>query len=160
MLNFDLNSAIFSEDRIYRYLLLRKISKNGGRVLFVCLNPSTADESKDDPTIRRCIGFARYWGFSGLIVANLFAYRATSPEDLKKALDPVGPKNDDWLRAASSEADLTVVAWGNHGLFKERFVAVLPLLSNPKCFGVTNLGMPRHPLYISRSNPLVELPEV
>ncbi len=90
------NAATLSADRIYRYTLTREVDMfgNGEAAMFLMLNPSTADETEDDPTIRRCIGFARRWGYSTLHVANLFAFRATSPADLKMASDPIGPDND------------------------------------------------------------------
>jgi hypothetical protein len=120
------------------------------------LNPSTADALLDDPTIRRCIGFARAWGFGALEVVNLFAFRATLPSQLRAALDPVGPRNNRFLRAALGRADAVVAAWGAHGSWGGRDRAVLHLLSggidqpwpSPQCLGLTKHGHPRHPLYL------------
>jgi len=89
--------------------------KFGPQVLFIMLNPSTADELRDDPTIGRCIGFARSWGFGSLAVGNLLAYRTTSPGELCASRDPVGSENDRWLTRLHEESTLTIAAWGNHG---------------------------------------------
>jgi hypothetical protein len=123
-------------------------------VLFVCLNPSTADEAKDDATVRRCVGFARKLGFGRLLLANLFGLRATCPSELAKATDPVGPENDAWITEASAAADLTVVAWGIHGRLQRRDRAVLEMLHAPYCLGTTKAGEPRHPLYLSADTHL------
>jgi hypothetical protein len=103
--------ALLSPCRRYRFALWRRWDI-GPQVLFVMLNPSTADEAMDDPTIRRCIGLARSWGFSALAVGNLFAYRTTSPADLSASADPVGSKNDHWLHRLHEESSLTIAAWG------------------------------------------------
>lgn len=107
--------AVFDPAGRYRYSLRRRWDAAGARVAFVLLNPSTADGRRDDPTIRRCIGFAREWGFGGLEVVNLFACRSTHPGGLRSAQDPVGPENDRFLAAAWDRADRVIVAWGNHG---------------------------------------------
>lgn len=140
--------AIFSRDRTHRYLLWRTWDGPGRLVLFVGLNPSVADERTDDPTIRRCIGFARREGGSGVMVANLFSYCATDPADLKKATSPVGRANDRWLLASKALANTTVVCWGNHGRHRQRSSEVLPRLGQVHCFGKTGLGEPKHPLYL------------
>jgi hypothetical protein len=118
--------------------------------LFIGLNPSTADATKDDPTIRRCLGFARSWGFGQLIVANLFAYRSTDPSVLKSVSDPIGPRNNRWLKTLSDEAALTIAAWGMHGTLHRRGELLLPSLKNAHHLGRTRDGHPRHPLYLSR----------
>lgn len=141
-------SALFSPCGTWRYALTREL---GGRrtVAFVGLNPSTADETRDDPTIRRCIGFARSWGFARLDVVNLYAFRATRPRDLWLADDPVGPENDDVLARALADADLVVAAWGI-GARRERLADVAGLLAQRTlhALGVTKAGAPRHPLYV------------
>jgi hypothetical protein len=142
------SGAIFSADRVWRYALWRDVGSGSGSLVVVGLNPSTADERVNDPTIRRCVAFARDWGYRKLIVLNLFAFRATKPDDLRKAADPVGPENDRWLRDLSQEASLTLAAWGNDGLWRQRASAVVPLLASAKCLGTTKLGAPRHPLYV------------
>ena len=110
MTTFD--TAVFSEDRRYRYLLSRRVGESSRRVLFLMLNPSKADEERNDATIRRCVGFARDWGYGILDVVNLFALMSTDPKALLKADDPVGPDNDVAIRAALEIADTVVPAWG------------------------------------------------
>ncbi len=143
-----LRSAVFSTCRRYRYVLRRTWDHSLPTVLFIALNPSTADETVDDPTIRRCIGFATDWGFGSLVVANLFALRSTDPKVLKKSCDPIGPRNDRWLRRLSGEAELTIAAWGVHGALRDRAAKVLPMLKHPYHLGQTRDGHPRHPLYL------------
>jgi len=140
-------AAAFSRCGRYRYALWRRWGE-GDEVLFVMLNPSTADAERDDPTIRRCIGLARAWGFSGVRVANLFAWRATDPRDLRRADAPVGPANDRWLRRLQADAALTVAAWGVHGRWQGRDRALLRRLGDLQVLGLTREGLPRHPLYV------------
>jgi len=147
-LNFEIDGAVFSSDRKMRYLLWRKLSEGKKKLLVIGLNPSTATETENDATIRRCIGFSREWGYGSLVVANLFAYRATKPADMRKAIDPIGRDNDSWLIWASQYADLTLAAWGNDGLWRNRHRDVHPLLVSPQCLGITTRGAPRHPLYV------------
>lgn len=147
---FDDRWAEFSDDRVYRYLLGRKWNGNLPVVAFICLNPSTADEREDDPTVRRCIGFARDWGFGSMLMANLFAFRATEPYYMKRAEDPVGFANDRALLGLVNISDLLVAAWGNHGKHKGRAKYVRNLLSfaNLHVLGLTQEGQPQHPLYL------------
>jgi hypothetical protein len=119
--------------------------------MFVGLNPSTADETQDDPTIRRCINFAKAWGYSGLCMTNLFAYRATRPKDLMAAADPVGCENDAHLLALASEASVIVAAWGANGTHKGRNVEVRRLLPTLHCLALTKDGHPGHPLYLQKT---------
>lgn len=143
--------ALLSPCEHYRYRLLRRWDTSRPTVCFVMLNPSTADSSQDDATIRRCINFARAWGFGSLEVVNLFSYRATKVPDLKKAPVPNGPESDFHLQASLSAAEMVVAAWGNHGT-PERAGTVLDLLRKADkqvhCLGVTKSGAPRHPLYV------------
>lgn len=145
-------SAVFSPCGIYRYTLERDVGSlvSSGRVLFVMLNPSTADASTDDPTIRRCISFARRWGYGHLSVANLYAYRATDPAGLDRAADPVGPENDFWIGQLADSADAVVVAWGhNVGPIADRAERVLRVLGDDvDALALTGTGQPRHPLYV------------
>jgi hypothetical protein len=144
------SGATFDESGIYRYLLWRVWDWCLPRVGFILLNPSTADERYDDQTIRRCMGFARSWGYGGIEVANLFALRATSPRLLRSAADPVGPENDAHIAALVSRVPAVVVGWGNGGLLRGRGEDVLSRLRGTAelgCLGVTKLGQPRHPLY-------------
>lgn len=150
--------AFFSPDRVHRYVLWRRWKKQGALCLFVGLNPSTADEEIDDPTIRRCSNFAAGFGAAGLIVANLFSFRATKPVDLFRAREPVGPQTDAWLLAAVGAARQTIACWGVHGSFRERSKHVAPLLGTPFCFGTTKSGEPRHPLYLHKTTEVIPLP--
>jgi hypothetical protein len=143
------SGAFFSPDRQHRYLLWRTPGKTGPSVLFIGLNPSTADETANDPTIRRCLGYAKAWGCSRVLVANLFSFCATKPEDLKRSNYPVGDDNDLWLARAIQYTNLTIVAWGNNGLWRGRQDEIAHLLFNPQCLGITKLGAPRHPLYLT-----------
>jgi hypothetical protein len=133
---------------MYRYTLRRTWEPDLPVVLFVGLNPSTADETHDDPTIRRCVGFARRWGYGGLIVVNLFAWQTTDPRALRKAIDPVGLENDAWILRGQEEADRVVAAWGNGGTFRGRAGEVLPRLREPYALGINQSGQPVHPLYV------------
>ena len=138
----------------YRYELARSLRHSlfddPRTVLFVMLNPSTADETTDDPTIRRCIGFARSWGFTELRVANLFAMRATDPRELRTAADPIGLGNDEALAREIARAGLVVAAWGVHGTFLDRDRKVVAAHPETRwtCVGTTRDGHPRHPLYV------------
>jgi len=148
--NFERN-AVFSPNRRYRYLLTCRFGA-GPSVLFVMLNPSQADENVDDPTIRRCIGFARREGFGKLEVANLYGYRTSDPDELFNEDDPVGIENDIALEQAVIRADGVVVAWGNHA-DPGRVAEVSRILTSKsnntvQCFGLTQHGQPRHPLYL------------
>lgn len=116
-------------------------------VLFIGLNPSKADETHNDPTITRCINYARDWGYGGVWVANLFAFCATHPEDLKQADKPVGRGNNQHLLRLTTRAGLTVAAWGNDGAHLGRSTAVRKLLPELHCLAVNKSGEPAHPLY-------------
>ena len=144
-------TAVFSKCRKYRYVLGRQWETSLPSVLFVALNPSTADASRDDATVRRCVGFARSWGFGTLIIANLFAFRSTDPRCLVQVTDPVGPRNDRWLQRLSIDATLTIAAWGSHGQLANRAEQILPKLKNVHHLGLTKSGHPRHPLYLPAS---------
>jgi hypothetical protein len=151
-------SAVFSEDRAYRYRLTRTWGSSGTHVTWIMLNPSTADAMTDDPTIRRCTAFTKAWGFDGLIVVNLFAFRATDPRGLACA-DPVGPDNDRFIREAIAPWSVVVAAWGAHGHLWNRGFQVARTLSAEvtglACLGVTKAGQPRHPLYVRADAPLI-----
>ena len=140
-------SATFSNCRKYRYALSRSWDDKKKIVLFIGLNPSTADEKKDDPTIRRCINYAQSWGYGGLQVANLFAYRATKPTKLRYVENPVGDDNDQQHIKLSKMADLTVAAWGNEGALINRDKQVIKLIPNLMCLKINKSGQPAHPLY-------------
>ncbi len=143
-------------DGPYRYLLWRTVPGGEGRVCFVMLNPSVADAARDDPTLRRCLGFARAWGFGALDVCNLFAYRTTDPAALASARDPVGPRNDRYLARAFGRATLVVAAWGAGGVLGGRAGEVAAAARcELRCLGLTKGGQPRHPLYVRAATPLV-----
>jgi len=147
--------ARISEDGLYRYALGRRWG-DGEPVRFVMLNPSTADASVDDPTIRRCMSFARTWGYDAVTVLNLYALRATQPRELWKAADPVGPDNDAYLRiAAEGGVGLTVAAWGaNARMDRVEVFRRLFQQTTVHCLGTTKDGSPRHPLYVPGAHPL------
>lgn len=140
--------ATFSGCRRYRYVLERHWDDALPAVLFIGLNPSTADEQADDPTVRRCVRFAQDWGYGSLLLANLFALRSTDPKGLLDAADPVGRWNDRWLKRLESRASLSVAAWGVHGTLRDRDRTVAARLVNLHCLGTTKDGHPRHPLYL------------
>lgn len=142
----------------YRYRLERRWSASGPAVGFVMLNPSTADHRQDDPTIRRCVGFARRWGFGGLVVFNLFALRARDPALLFDAVaagsDPVGPGNAEHLRTAAGEHSL-VLAWGARAAAVDGTARPTRVIEDLQtagaslfCLGRCRGGAPRHPLYV------------
>lgn len=139
-------------DGPYRYTLWRTWANHQQPAIcaWVMLNPSTADASDDDPTIRRCIGYSRRWGYDGLVVRNLFALRATDPRELHAAADPVGPANDHWLTRWDRVARL-VVAWGTgrHPRIADRWRHAAALLAphRPVCLRTARDGQPVHPLY-------------
>lgn len=155
-------TAIFSACGLYRYRLTRQLGAQPRIACFVMLNPSTADAAKDDATVRRCIGFARDMGCGGLIVANLFALRATDPWELSIAADPVGPKNMDYLLGAACRAHesggLVVCAWGVHGRLQDQDAKVtarlVELRISLQCLGTTAEGFARHPLYLAKDTAL------
>lgn len=143
----------------YRYSLYRGWDKTKPCCVFIMLNPSTADDKQDDPTIRRCIGYAKDWGCGGLVVVNLFAYRATYPLALKHVDDPVGPLNDKHIRdevwAVAHFGGIVVCAWGSHGHLFNRGKNVEQILrkvgTKPFCLKTTKAGHPSHPLYLNKS---------
>lgn len=155
--------ALVSPCRTYRYWLLRGWTEGLRRpvLTFVMLNPSTADVEKDDPTIRKCVGFAKRLGYNAIDVVNLFALRATNPEELKRFDgDPVGPDNDKWISIQTSNlAHPVVVAWGGHGdKHQARVKWVTENLLKGRdlyCLGTTDSGQPRHPLMLPYSTELV-----
>lgn len=156
-------NAVLSACGAYRYSLTREWDDALELLTFVMLNPSTADASNDDPTIRRCRGFAVRLGYGAIKVVNLFALRATDPTELRTAVDPVGPENDDYLRGALMDAAghgvPIIAAWGALGA-PERVAWLLGLIgsSSLRCLGYTRAGAPRHPLYLPGGAPLLPFP--
>jgi hypothetical protein len=134
----------------YRYTLTRTWGLSTSHVLFLMLNPSNADDQKDDPTIRRCISLAKAWGYDGIYVGNLFAYRSSVPRVLKDIKDPVGPENDMYLEQMLASANLTIAAWGANGALHGRADQVRTLYGARGLgfhhLGLTMEGYPKHPL--------------
>jgi hypothetical protein len=145
--------AVISTDRRYRYNLWRTWDDTLPVCGWVMLNPSTADETKLDPTLRRVRDYCCRWGFGGFVVRNLFALRATDPRELVKAADRVGPENDAWLHSLTVEVDRVVVGWGTGRYPRlgkpERWAQVAAILSpaRPVCLSLAKDGQPCHPLY-------------
>lgn len=149
--------AVFSPCRKYRYGLSRRWA-DGPRAMFIGLNPSTADETTDDPTIRRCVGFARAWGYGAIVMTNLFAFRATQPDDMKREPDPIGPENDITLKLLQATAGIVVAAWGVHGTHLQRDRQVRRMIQPLHCLRLTKGGHPGHPLYLPASLTPMEWP--
>lgn len=164
-----MSETIFSQCRQYRYTLWRDWSALLGcqagmasqYVQFIGLNPSTADETKDDPTIRKCVGFAKRWGYGALCMTNLFAFRATDPKVMKKHPNPSGQDNIHHLLSVSSGATLVVAAWGTHGEHMNMDLNVREKLNQIgvklNCLRKTKHGHPEHPLYVPYEQHLIEL---
>lgn len=157
--------AVFSSCGRYRYSLSRVWDGQLPKAMFVGLNPSTADECTDDPTIRRCRSFVKIWGaYGGLLMGNLFAYCSTNPRNLVRVDDPVGPYCDVWLASMFGETDLVVLCWGGVGAsFPERLKEFFSVLRQDRfsdlrvcCFGETKTGQPKHPLYLPKDTHLLE----
>ena len=149
--------AVISPDGLYRYRLSRSWDGTKLPLVWIMLNPSTADATEDDPTIRRCMSFAKREGAGGIEVLNLFAYRATNPKELEDAADPVGPDNDEWIREVLHPHSRCVCGWGAFPKAWGRAATVLDLARgiNFLCLGRTAMGHPLHPLYIASDTPFV-----
>ena len=138
----------------YRYLLWREWNSSSKTVSFIMLNPSRADASFNDPTITRCINFAKSWGYGRLEVVNLFAYRTSKPSLLKQATEPIGKDNERHIIESVERSDRIILAWGNHGMWQKQDLYILQLLGNHNhlySLGITKQGCPRHPLYLRRT---------
>lgn len=140
--------ALFSPCRTWRYVLWRTWDETLGHVMFTGLNSSTADETNNDPTVSRCINYGQRWGYGGIYMLNIFAFRATDPKRMKAALDPVGPDNDEYLWIYHTMSAITVACWGTHGAFRDRGAIVANMLGDLYCLGKTKDGYPKHPLYL------------
>jgi hypothetical protein len=150
---FAQSSAILSPCGLYRYVLTRRWDDRLPDLCWVMLNPSKADAERNDPTINRCMAFARALGRGGIRVVNLFAFRATDPADMRKAADPVGPDNDFHLRNEAHDSRV-ILAWGAKPWARERIGTVLPLLAGAasiECLRRTKDGYPEHPLFVPGS---------
>lgn len=156
-MNYLEKSADMSGDGLYRYSLSRRLSMGENAVLFVGLNPSTADATVDDPTVRRCAGFAQLWGFSWFFMGNLNAWRSTDPKKLPKmGFLAVGPGNRGALKWLMCRAELVVAAWGSHPLNNYALDLAAMILREPhtRCLGKNKDGAPKHPLYLPRNAAL------
>lgn len=160
----DVRAAQISACGRYRYTL-RRAWMGGGAVVWLLLNPSTADASVDDPTVRRMRAFSMAWGYGSMRVVNLFALRSPHPSELtaaaRRGVDPVGPDNDAWIEREADGAELVVAGWGVHGLKStERVGAALCLVQHlpVRCLGFTSEGAPRHPLYVKGTTQLEPFP--
>ncbi len=150
--------ANFSLCKTYRYTLQRTLSRDGlGICVFIMLNPSTADADTNDPTVRRCVGYADAWGYRTLTVLNAFAFRGTDPKNMKAAEDPVGPDNDHWIHSVCTYSikSRVIVAWGKDGTHLDRDLAVMKILTERGlpvfCLGINLDGTPKHPLYLKKN---------
>jgi hypothetical protein len=166
-----IGTAEFSHDvlnegvPVHRYFLSREWDQDRAVINFIGLNPSTADALKDDPTIRRCVGFARRWGFGKLVMTNLYPYRATDPHALRFTNYPerVGHLNSKWMKKAASESTLIIAAWGFHAdteFSHQVWQAMREFFPHKtfRCLGKTQTGAPRHPLYLRGDTELEEWP--
>jgi len=152
--------AVFSPCETFRYYLMRRWSEDEDpkSILWVMLNPSTADERILDPTVRRCVGYSYLWGYNHMQVCNIFALRATDPKKLYAAEDPIGPLNDDYLAWAAEGTlkggGLVMAGWGTHGKLNGRSKHVIRLLSEVgdlHALSMTKAGHPGHPLYLGKN---------
>lgn len=150
---FNQSSATFSQCRKYRYVLTRVWDTSKFRIAFVGLNPSTANETTDDPTIRRVVNFAKSFGYGGVYMLNLFAYVTPYPHELKQCEDPIN-NNDEYLKHYASLADKIVFCWGNFDVFG-RDKKVAAMFPNAYCLGKNSNGSPKHPLYLKADTSLV-----
>lgn len=154
------NECHFSSDRRHRYSLVHRwnplFSEN--LILWIGLNPSTADENQLDPTLTRIRSFSQREGFDGFWMANIFGLRTPYPKEMMAAKDPVGPGNDDSLQLAAMRCSRIVAAWGACGEYQDRADAVARLFPGKElwCLGTTQAGHPRHPLYVNGKQPLVK----
>lgn len=145
--------ALYSDCENFRYSLTRVWDAKPGKVLFIMLNPSTATEVENDPTVERCERRARALGFGGFRVCNIFAWRATDPRNMRAQGDPVGPENDISILDGCDWADQIICAWGTHGAHRKRGAEVAELLRQTgrplMHLGLSKAGFPKHPLYIA-----------
>lgn len=154
-IDFTEKSAVFSDDMLYRYILRRKWSGGNGKVVvWIMLNPSVADHELEDNTVRRCCLYAQDWGYSGIVIVNIFAYRDTDPAKMKKYHAPIGKDNDKYILEVieDEETGLIIGGWGQHGSHLNRNTKIKELLAHKtiNCLGKTKCGNPLHPLYLKK----------
>lgn len=148
------SGAEFSKNRKYRYALWRIWDESKPFIMFIGLNPSTANETDPDPTITRVVDFAKDWGYGGVYMMNLFALVSKEPTDLKKSKDPLGD-NDGWIEKIAPKCSEVVFAWGNFKEARERAQQVIKMFPNAKALILNKNGSPRHPLYIKGTTVLI-----
>ena len=153
-----LQGATFDQDRRHRYVLWRIWDRDLPMVMVIGLNPSTANEDTDDPTVRRCRGFARDWGYGGLWMCNLFSFCTANPKELFGNTDPLARENSLVLKVVRRKVNVAVVAWGNQGAkvmqWRQWPERVVEMLAPVHCLGVTGEGQPKHPLYLPKTAEL------
>jgi len=147
-MDYITKTANFSSCLRYRYNLVRRWRDNSRHILFVGLNPSIADDNIDDPTTRRCIKFAKLWGYGSMELVNLFSYCATDPRDLIHQPDPIGPKNDSWIQKANSRSDITIACWGSFIYAQNRATQITNKIKKLHCLRINRNYSPAHPLYL------------
>lgn len=156
-----IRDALISDCGKYRYSLYRFWDNTKKACMFIMLNPSTADDKEDDPTIQKCIRFAKSLGYGSLYVTNLFAYRATDKSVIKKVTNPIGIDNDKYILELAKKADKIIGAWGNSGKYLNRSNHVKKLLKDNSfklfCLHITKKGEPSHPLYLKNNLKLIQL---
>ena len=160
-MKYLLTDADISDDGVYRYWLARRLAMGERAVAFVGVNPSTANATTDDPTIRKCVGFAQRWGFDWLYMLNLCAFRATDVRALKRVDDPVGPLNWERLTALLQKCEVVVAAWGRESKLPNptarTYASRILMRGETRCLGQNDDGSPKHPLYIPYDQPLLYL---
>jgi hypothetical protein len=157
--------ATYSPDKQCRYTLGRIIDENKNlkpkKILWIMLNPSTADAFTLDPTLTRCYWFSKYWGFTEMIITNIFAFRSTDPKKLSEVFDPIGINNDHILEVAAYEADAIVLGWGADPMADIRKPDILEILKKVSCpiycLGLNKNGSPKHPLYLKSDQKRYEV---
>lgn len=151
------SKAKLSACRNYRYVLSRSWDNSKEKVMFICLNPSSADEIEDDKTVRKCINYAKLWNYGGIYLTNLFAYRTTDVRNLFTVDNPLGIENDKYILDIANKVNTIIVAWGNSGVYLNRSSEVLKLLENYKlyCLDINKTKEPAHPLY-QKNNLLIK----
>ncbi len=163
-MEFTESSAVISPCERYRYVLRRRWAEGGKTLLWILINPSTADASKNDPTVKKGAGFSQRWGFNALVFANLFAFRSTDARGLlEPGLDIIGPQNDHWLDLLIGEHEHVILAWGAHHpqLVEKRMPSLVEIMGKHKrtawCLGTSQRGQPLHPLMLGYKTPRQEV---
>lgn len=154
--DYLVSNACFSDDGLYRYFLARVWDAQLPVLAFIMLNPSTADGETDDSTVKRCVSYAKQWGYGGIEIYNLYAFRATKPRELAQAKYPVGENNNKWLHELGMKHNRIIVAWGGHAK-KARVKEVMAIIGRPvECVKRNKDGSPHHPLHLAKDIQPVE----